>query len=100
MKAALIPFHYLPTSHTGEELAKTILHLTNHAKIPVDKIGHFTMDNTANNNTAMAVFAQILQEECKFEILLPVTSAAFLISSTFAYNTLSTATSVQIFLAF
>ncbi|KIK22790.1 hypothetical protein PISMIDRAFT_11356 [Pisolithus microcarpus 441] len=37
MKAALITFHYLPSSHMGEELAKAILHLTDHAEIPVDK---------------------------------------------------------------
>ncbi|KAI6101866.1 hypothetical protein F5141DRAFT_1218057 [Pisolithus sp. B1] len=68
MKAALITFHYLPTLHMGKELAKTILHLIDCAKIPVDKIGHFTMDNTTNNNTAMVVFAWILQEEHEFDI--------------------------------
>ncbi|KAI6097774.1 hypothetical protein EDD17DRAFT_1504918 [Pisolithus thermaeus] len=83
MKAALITFHYLPsTSHMGEELAKTIFHLINCADIPVDKIGHFTIDNATNNDTAMAMFMQILQEE------------------SFVHNTLSMATSVQSFLAF
>ncbi|KIK20636.1 hypothetical protein PISMIDRAFT_105384 [Pisolithus microcarpus 441] len=32
------------------------------------KIGHFTMDNVTNNDTAMVVFMRILQEECKFDI--------------------------------
>ncbi|KIK15266.1 hypothetical protein PISMIDRAFT_81440, partial [Pisolithus microcarpus 441] len=32
------------------------------------KIGHFTMDNATNNDTAVAVFAWILQEEHKFDI--------------------------------
>ncbi|KIK16521.1 hypothetical protein PISMIDRAFT_113216, partial [Pisolithus microcarpus 441] len=31
-------------------------------------IGHFTMDNATNNDTAMAVFVWILQEECKFDM--------------------------------
>ncbi|KAI6118136.1 hypothetical protein F5141DRAFT_1212017 [Pisolithus sp. B1] len=68
MKAALITFHYLPTSHMDEELAKTILHLINHAEIQVDKIGHFTMDNAANNDIAMVVFMQTLQEEHEFDL--------------------------------
>ncbi|KIK20244.1 hypothetical protein PISMIDRAFT_106169, partial [Pisolithus microcarpus 441] len=38
MKAALIAFHYLPSSHMGEELAKAILHLIDRAEIPVDKV--------------------------------------------------------------
>ncbi|KIK17982.1 hypothetical protein PISMIDRAFT_110388 [Pisolithus microcarpus 441] len=32
------------------------------------KIGHFTMDNAANNDTAMVVFVWILQEEHEFDI--------------------------------
>ncbi|KAI6024540.1 hypothetical protein EDC04DRAFT_2606341 [Pisolithus marmoratus] len=63
MKAALITFHCLPTSHMGKEIAKAILHLIDHAEIPVEKISHFTMDNAANNDTAMAAFTQTLQEE-------------------------------------
>ncbi|KIK20245.1 hypothetical protein PISMIDRAFT_75144, partial [Pisolithus microcarpus 441] len=31
-------------------------------------IGHFTMDNATNNDTAMVVFTQILQEEREFDI--------------------------------
>ncbi|KIK16520.1 hypothetical protein PISMIDRAFT_113223, partial [Pisolithus microcarpus 441] len=38
MKAALIAFHYLPSLHTGKELAKAILHLIDCAEIPVDKV--------------------------------------------------------------
>ncbi|KAI6046648.1 hypothetical protein EDC04DRAFT_2597783 [Pisolithus marmoratus] len=37
MKATLITFHCLPTSHMGKEIAKAILHLINHAEIPVEK---------------------------------------------------------------
>ncbi|KAI5981995.1 hypothetical protein EDC04DRAFT_2916032 [Pisolithus marmoratus] len=38
IKAALIAFHCLPTSHTGEEIAKAILHLIDCAEIPVEKV--------------------------------------------------------------
>ncbi|KAI6041974.1 hypothetical protein EDC04DRAFT_2601279 [Pisolithus marmoratus] len=67
MKATLITFHCLPTSHMGEEIAKAILHLIDCAEILVEKISHFTMDNATNNDTAMAAFTQTLQEEHEFD---------------------------------
>ena len=38
LKAALIAFHYLPTRHTGEELAKTMLRLIDRAEIAVTNV--------------------------------------------------------------
>lgn len=35
LKAALIGFHYLPSWHTGEELAMTMLHLIDHIEVPM-----------------------------------------------------------------
>jgi len=35
LKAALIGFHYLPSWHTGEELAMTMLHLIDCVEIPM-----------------------------------------------------------------
>ncbi|KAI6041936.1 hypothetical protein EDC04DRAFT_2601246 [Pisolithus marmoratus] len=37
MKATLITFHCLPTSHMGKEIAKAPLHLIDHAETPVEK---------------------------------------------------------------
>lgn len=77
---ALIAFHHFPARHTGDELAKTILSLIDRAEIAVTKvraqfvshlaiihsnlkIGHFTLDNASNNDTAMAALAQLLEDE-------------------------------------
>ncbi|KAG9310336.1 hypothetical protein JVU11DRAFT_9466 [Chiua virens] len=61
MKALLIAFHYFPTLHTGKALAQTILELLDQAEVTL-KIGHFTMDNVANNIVAMRELAKLLEE--------------------------------------
>jgi len=33
MKAALIAFHYLPSRHTGKEIAKTMLYLIDRVEV-------------------------------------------------------------------
>ncbi|KAF9223009.1 hypothetical protein BS17DRAFT_767389 [Gyrodon lividus] len=67
MKTMLIAFHKLPAAHTSEEIAKVILYLIDHAKMPMDKICHYTMDNAVNNNTALSALAWILQDEREVE---------------------------------
>ena len=37
-KCTLIAFHYVPGSHTGVDLAETILHLIDCARIPLEKV--------------------------------------------------------------
>lgn len=70
LKASLIAFHRLHGSHDGESLAGTVLKLLDRAGITVKvrllclsgkhcisevflKVGHFTVDNAANNETMM-----------------------------------------------
>jgi hypothetical protein len=38
LKTALIAFHHLTSRHTGQELAKTMLHLIDRTEIPVSKV--------------------------------------------------------------
>lgn len=61
LKTGLIAFHDLPGSHTGEALATTMLRLIDRAGATF-KIGHFTLDNASNNDTAMHHLAKLLQD--------------------------------------
>ena len=70
LKTALIAFHHLPRSHTGVNITTALVGLFDCAGITDNvsldpqlgpfllhdyfQIGHFTLDNTANNKTAMA----------------------------------------------
>jgi hypothetical protein len=77
LKAALITFHHIPGSHTGMALALKILELIDHAEVKHNvgvllyfitfsdfvQIGHFTLDNTSNNRTAMDELSQLLQKD-------------------------------------
>ncbi|KAI6008462.1 hypothetical protein EDC04DRAFT_2611004 [Pisolithus marmoratus] len=84
MKAALIAFHCLPTLHTGEEIAKAILHLIDHAEILVEKHSH----GPYRKSMSLTL------------ILSHATSIVFLIPSIFAYNMLLMAIHMQTFPAF
>lgn len=35
LRAALVAFHYLSSLHTSEEIAKAMIHLIDHAEIPM-----------------------------------------------------------------
>jgi hypothetical protein len=78
---ALIAFHRLHGNHDGKTLAITILHLLDRAGVTVKvraqilevngtlitylvpfKVGHFTLDNAANNETMMYELQRRLQE--------------------------------------
>lgn len=61
LKAGLIAFHDLPGSHTGKALAVTMLRLIDRAGATL-KIGHFTLDNASNNDTALYHLAELLQD--------------------------------------
>lgn len=37
-RCSLIAFHYIPGSHTGVALARTLIHLIDRAGIPLDKV--------------------------------------------------------------
>jgi len=79
LKAALIGFHLLKKKHTGKNIAKTILHLTDRAGITKKasfsfachaahvliklQIGHITLDNAENNATAMQELQVLLNEK-------------------------------------
>jgi hypothetical protein len=60
LKTALIAFHRLHGKHDGKTLAKTILKLLDRAKLTL-KLGHFTLDNAANNGTMMRHLARLLR---------------------------------------
>ena len=75
LKAALIAFHHLPGSHTGANIAQVVLGLLDRAGI-TDKvspshllvpfaahcqIGHFTLNNAANNNTMLSELSRLLK---------------------------------------
>ena len=77
LKAALIGFHLLKKKHTGKNIAKTILHLTDRAGITEKasvvgrraayvltmlQIGHITLDNAENNATAMKQLEILLND--------------------------------------
>lgn len=82
LKTALIAFHHLTSCHTGQELAKVMLHLIDRAEIPVSKVsqsilssfktliivqlGYFTLDNASNNDTAMEALRKVLYEDREF----------------------------------
>ncbi|KAF9224607.1 hypothetical protein BS17DRAFT_766592 [Gyrodon lividus] len=65
-KSALIMFHYILGSNTGIAIARALLHLIDQAGIHLNRLGHFTLDNAANNDAAaMAELSRILLEECQ-----------------------------------
>ena len=60
LRSALLGFHRLRGSHTGESLARTILYLLDRAGVTT-KTGHFTLDNAENNKTMMEHLEKLLQ---------------------------------------
>ena len=76
LKTALIAFHHLPRSHTGVNITTALISLFDRAGITDNvsldpqlgpfllhdyfQIGHFTLDNAANNKTAMAELERLL----------------------------------------
>ena len=76
LKTTLIAFHHLPRSHTGVNITTALIGLFDRAGITDNvsldpqlgpfllhdyfQIGHFTLDNTANNKTAMAELKRLL----------------------------------------
>ena len=59
LRSALLGFHRLRGSHTGESLARTVLYLLDHAGVTT-KTGHFTLDNAENNKTMMEHLEKLL----------------------------------------
>jgi hypothetical protein len=85
LKTALITFHNLCGKHDSKTLAKTVMKLLDRAQIMVKvcfmqqrsqscsdislNVGHFTLDNAANNGTMMRHLEEIL---CNRDIVFDV----------------------------
>ncbi|EKM60178.1 uncharacterized protein PHACADRAFT_82859, partial [Phanerochaete carnosa HHB-10118-sp] len=61
LRADLIGFHCVPSSHTSEHLVAAFLYILNRIKI-TNKIGWITMDNATNNDACMEALEQTLRK--------------------------------------
>jgi hypothetical protein len=74
LKMALLAFHHIPGNHDGQSLGSMILYLLDRAETTakvgthlycvacshIVQTGHFTLDNAANNHTAMQELSTLL----------------------------------------